>query len=180
MGMAMAVAGARMAELVDGIGDGQLGLPTPCDEYRVADLLAHMDQVTRGFAALGRGEVDQKVTDGLEDGWRDRLGRQLTELGEVWGDARAREGVTEVSGLELPDRTWGGIALTEVVVHGWDLAQATGQPFELPAETLRACFEHVAEFVPKAPVPELWGPPVAVPGDAALLDRIVAITGRVP
>ena len=76
--------------------------------------------------------------------------------------------------------TWAKIALTELMVHGWDLARATGQPFDLPEPTLRACLEHVAVFVPAAPLPELWDPPVAVAADAGLLDRIVAITGRTP
>jgi len=81
---------------------------------------------------------------------------------------------------ELSNELWGRITLTELVVHGWDIAVATGQPFDLPGETLRACLEHVAEFVPNAPVPGLWGPAVGVPVDATLLDRIVAATGRTP
>ena len=80
----------------------------------------------------------------------------------------------------LSNSTWGKIALTELVVHGWDIATATGQGFDLPEQTLQACFEHVAVFVPNAPLPDLWGPPVEVPPDAALLDRILAITGRAP
>ncbi len=68
-----------------------------------------------------------------------------------------------------------------MVVHGWDLARATGRPFGLDDEqALRACLEHVAEFVPNAPVPQLWGPPAVVADDAPLIDRIVAITGRTP
>jgi hypothetical protein len=50
---------------------------------------------------------------------------------------------------------WGKITLTELVVHGWDIATATGQPFDLPEHTLQACFQHVATFVPNAPVPGL-------------------------
>ena len=52
---------------------------------------------------------------------------------------------------------WGKITLTELVVHGWDIATATGQPFDLPERTLQACFQHVATFVPNAPVLGLWG-----------------------
>ena len=85
-------------------------------------------------------------------------------------------------GSDLSNETWGRIALTELVVHGWDLAVATGQrideSFDLPEHTLRACLDHVAEFVPDAPFPELWGTPVVVAPDAPLLDRILAITGR--
>lgn len=76
--------------------------------------------------------------------------------------------------------TFVGGALTELVVHGWDLATATGQPFDLPAHTLEACFEQVAALVPNAPLPDLWGPPVEIRPDAALLVRIVAATGRAP
>ncbi len=74
----------------------------------------------------------------------------------------------------------GAAALTELVVHGWDIATATGQPFDLPEHTLQACLEHVTAFVPNAPVPGLWGPSVDVAADAVLLDRILAITGRAP
>jgi hypothetical protein len=66
------------------------------------------------------------------------------------------------------------------VVHGWDIATATGQPFELPDVTLRACLDHVAAFLPNAPAPALWGPPVEVDRGATLVDRIVATAGRVP
>ena len=59
-----------------------------------------------------------------------------------------------------------------MVVHGWDLATATGQPFELPEPTLQAVWECLTEFLPTLPVP--------VPPDASLLDRIVGTAGRKP
>ncbi|AXB48687.1 TIGR03086 family protein [Amycolatopsis albispora] len=169
-----------MAEVLMGIADDQLALPTPCADYTVADLIAHVDEVTQGFAAMGRGEEEGEPVTGLENGWRVRLARQLAALRRAWSDPVEWQGVAGTAGLELPKRTWGRIALTELMVHGWDLAKATGQPFDPPSGTLRACLDHVAEFVPRAPLPELWGLPVEVPADAAPLDRIVAITGRVP
>ncbi|MEA2527630.1 MAG: hypothetical protein QOF73_4857, partial [Thermomicrobiales bacterium] len=69
---------------------------------------------------------------------------------------------------------------TEVVVHGWDLAKATGLPFELPEETVLACYEHVAAFLVEPPVPELWGASVEVSAGAPLMDRLVGIAGRRP
>jgi len=101
-------------------------------------------------------------------------------LGKAWDDPAAWEGIGNVPDSDLSNTTWGKITLTELVVHGWDIATATGQPFDLPEQTLQACFDHVAVFVPNAPLPDLWGPPAEVPPDASLLDRIVAITGRVP
>jgi hypothetical protein len=71
------------------------------------------------------------------------------------------------------------IALIELVVHGSEIATATGQAFDLPEHTFQACFEHVAVFVRIAPAGPI-GSPVEVSPDAALLDRILAITGRAP
>ncbi|MGY5130017.1 hypothetical protein [Streptomyces nigrescens] len=65
-------------------------------------------------------------------------------------------------------------------MHGWDIAKATEQAFSLPHETLQACFNHVAGFVPKAPIEGLWGPTVEVPADAPLLDQVLGLTGRHP
>ena len=176
-----------MVEVVQGTTDDQLALATPCDEYTVGDLVDHVDLVTRGALALARRDEAElaRTADGprpthREPDWRSVLADQLAALGAAWADPVAWQGGGGVPGSDLSNETWGKITLTELVVHGWDLARATGQPFDLPVPTLRACLDHVAVFVPNAPVPTLWRPPVVVAPDAPLLDRIVAITGRRP
>jgi uncharacterized protein (TIGR03086 family) len=162
---------SRMIDVLAGVTDSQLADPTPCTEYTVRDLIAHIDQVSHGFAGLAGSEPGASEDD---------IAQHVRGLGEAWDDPAAWQGKSDAGGLELPNRIWGRIAFTEIVVHGWDLAKATGQPFDLPEETVQACYDHVAEFVPKAPVPGLWGPPVEVDSGAPLLDRLVAITGRRP
>jgi uncharacterized protein (TIGR03086 family) len=173
----------RMTEVLAGLTDDQLDEASPCSEYTVGDLVDHVDQVCLVFASFARHDAGQRPdSTGMHrsPGWPDTVARHLRELGTAWSDASAWRGSTDLSGLVLPNERWGRIALTELVVHGWDIAVATGQSFDLPEHTLRGCHEHVAEFVPNAPIPTLWGPPVTVAADAPLLDRIVAITGRTP
>jgi uncharacterized protein (TIGR03086 family) len=170
----------RMIDVLGGVADDQLAGGTPCTEYTVRDLIAHVDGVANGFAALARAQPSAPGDEGLGDDWRERVAEHVRALGEAWADPAAWKGETETGGTALPNELWGKIAFTEVVVHGWDLATATGQPFALPDETLRACLDHVADFVPKAPLPTLWGPAVPVPDDAPLLHRVLAVTGRTP
>ncbi|MEV0699001.1 TIGR03086 family metal-binding protein [Saccharopolyspora sp. NPDC050389] len=177
----------RMTDLLAAIADDQLVGPTPCAEYTVGDLIDHVDEAAHGFAALAGNDLGERADTGsqptaanLGDDWRRRVAKHVRVLGEAWDDPAAWRGSSGGAGVELPNEVWGKIALTEMVVHGWDLAKATGQPFGLPEETLRACHEHVAEFVPNAPIESLWGRAVETRADAPLLDRIVAITGRTP
>lgn len=163
----------RMIDVLAGVTDDQLTSSTPCTDYTVGDLIDHVDEVAQGFTAVARKESGEGTGTGP-------VAEHVRALGKAWDEPDAWLGSASIPGLELPNELWGKIALTEMVVHGWDLAKATGQPFDLPVETLRACLDHVAEFVPNAPIPELWGPPVEVPADAPLLDRVVAITGRTP
>ena len=176
----------RMIEVLAGVTDDQLTSSSPCTEYTAGDLIDHVDQVSQGATALPRHTAQLPATGTgpaaahLDPGWRDSVGRHLRELGEAWDDPAAWQGSGNVPGSDLSNETWGKITLTELVVHGWDIAKATGQPFDLPEHTLQACLDHVAKFVPNAPVPALWGPPVDVAPDATLINRIVAITGRTP
>ncbi len=176
-----------LIRVLGGVGDDQLDAPTVCDDYSVGDLVDHVDLVARGSTALTRRDTEAMAAAAiaptaahLGPDWRDRVSEDLQVLGRAWDDPEAWRGAGDVPGSDLSNETWAKIALTEVVVHGWDLARATGQAFELPEPTLQACLDHVAEFVPNAPVPSIWGPPVEVAVDAPLLDRIVAITGRTP
>jgi uncharacterized protein (TIGR03086 family) len=175
----------RMIEVLAGVTDEQLTRSSPCTEYTVGDLIDHIDQISCGSTALAQQDTVEQSGTGpdashLDPDWRLSVALHMLALGKAWTDPAAWQGVANVPGSDLSNEMWGKITLTELVVHGWDIAKATGQPFDLPEVTLRACLDHVATFVQNAPIPALWGPPVHVAPDATLLDRIVAITGRAP
>jgi uncharacterized protein (TIGR03086 family) len=173
-------ASRRMIELLAGVTDDQLADRTPCAAFTVGDLIDHVDGASQQFTALASHRPTEPAGDRFGPGWRGHVDGHLQALAVAWDDPAVWRGSTAVAGVELPNERWGRIALTELVVHGWDLARGTGQPFDLPDDTLQACLDHVAEFVPMAPFPDLWGPPVGVAADASVLDQIVAITGRTP
>lgn len=177
----------QMSNVLAAVNDDQLALTSPCTECTVGDLVDHVDQVARLFAALAcrdtegmEGIVSRPDAEHLRAGWRNIVTEHVRSLGEAWDDPAAWHGTGSMPGSELSNEMWGKIALTEVVVHGWDICTATSQPFDLPESTLRDCLDHVTAFVPNAPVPGLGGPPVDVDPDATLIERIVAITGRRP
>lgn len=171
----------ELSALVTGLTDDELDNPTPCTEYSVRQIVTHLDGGGQAFTAMATRKTDEQpeLVVGAE-GWRGTFADHLEALGTAWNALDAWQGTSEGAGVELPNEIWGRIALTEVVVHAWDLAKATGRSVELPEETVQACFDHVVGFLDVPVVPELWGPPIEAEPDAPLLDRVVAITGRKP
>jgi uncharacterized protein (TIGR03086 family) len=91
--------------------------------------------------------------------------------------------MTRAGGIELPGEVAGLVALDELVVHGWDVARATGQAYECDPQSLEAVQGFVAQFSEPGLEAEragLFGPVVDVPDDAPLLDRVIGLTGRDP
>jgi uncharacterized protein (TIGR03086 family) len=72
--------------------------------------------------------------------------------------------------------------LDEVIVHGWDIAVSSGQPFSTEPHLLQAAYGFVQSIVAGKPQgsPGLFGPPVPVAEDAPLFDRFIGLTGRNP
>lgn len=180
----------RMADLMQGIPDDRLDGPTPCPSYTLGDLFDHVGGLTLAFtaaAAKAGGETGQQGPSGdaarLGDDWRTRIPGDLTVLAEVWRDAAAWTGLTRAGGIDLPGEVAGLVALNELVIHGWDIARASGQPYECDATSVEACYGFVAQF--SAPDQEadregLFGPVVRVPDEAPLLDRLIGLSGREP
>jgi uncharacterized protein (TIGR03086 family) len=89
--------------------------------------------------------------------------------------------MTEAGGVELPGEIAGLVALNEVLTHGWDVARASGQPYEPDHASLEAVYGFLAPFAGSGEeAAGLFGPAVAVPDDAPLLDRVIGLTGRDP
>jgi uncharacterized protein (TIGR03086 family) len=177
---------AEVARVVAGVRDDQLTDPTPCAGTSVAGLLDHLVGLTVAF----RGAAEKVPQTGgpradaaqLAEDWRVRLPMQLDGLVAAWQPATAWEGTTEIAGMTMPAGATGVVALNEVLVHGWDLAVATGQEYRADPASAQACLEFAVGFAMGAPEmrDQIYGPVVAVPDDAPELDRLLGQTGRDP
>jgi len=177
-----------LARLVTGISDDQLGAPTPCRGMSVADVLDHVDGLCLAFTGAAAKDVDAgrqaPVADGSRLGtdWRARIPGRLARLAAAWQDDAAWNGMTRAGGIDMPGEIAGTVAIDEVVVHGWDVAVATGGDYSCDEELLRAAYGFAQAAVARDPggSPGLFGPPVAVPDNADLLERLLGLTGRDP
>ncbi|WP_174189792.1 TIGR03086 family metal-binding protein [Nocardia barduliensis] len=179
-----APAALALSSVVGGITDDQLGAPTPCADTTVRDLLAHVVDLTEAFrqsatkeAVGGSVEPPPPAERVLPEDWRERIPAQLDALVAAWREPAAWDGVTEAGGVSEPAPVMARIALDEVVVHGWDLAKATGQPFTCDAGDLATLLDMLRE-TPAEGVPGLFGPVQPVTADASVLERVLAFTGR--
>jgi uncharacterized protein (TIGR03086 family) len=177
-----------MALLVADIGDDQLAAPTPCPGATVADLLDHVGGLCLAFTGAAAKDPatgsQAPSADGsrLDPDWRTRIPERLDRLAAAWRDDGAWAGLTKAGGVDLPGEVAGRVAANEVVVHGWDLARATGHDYACESGVLQAAYEFVQQAVAQNPDGSegLFGRPVSVPDDAPLLDRLIGLTGRDP
>jgi uncharacterized protein (TIGR03086 family) len=183
-----------VADLLDGVGDDRLSDPTPCDAYTVGDLLDHLMGLTVAFTLAARKSTAPAVlavesrpgeatVAHLATDWRVQLPRRLRALAEAWEDPGAWEGMSTAGGVTLPADVMGTVAVDELVIHGWDLARATGQRFTCDAASTQAVFTFtsIAARPEEAAAREgVFGPVVDVPADAPMLDRAIGLSGRDP
>ncbi|WP_239143205.1 TIGR03086 family metal-binding protein [Actinoplanes philippinensis] len=180
----------RTVALVDAIGDEQWKQPTPCAEWTLAELVEHMTRENRGFAAAVRGERMSAA------GWDTPIGADLraehaSSADEVIASFAGESALARTvwlpairDGITLPAREALGFHLLDAVAHGWDVAAATGRPFDADDDTLAAVRAVAESDVPDGPRRRRPGatfaPAVAVPDDAPGLDRLLAFLGRDP
>lgn len=182
----LAPAAHEVASVARNVSDEQLTNPTPCEEYSVADLLTHLLGLSVAFrdAANKPSESrspEEALATGLDPSWREKLPVRLDELVEAWQDPQAWDGMTSAGGIDLPGDIAGLVALDELVLHGWDLARATGQEFRCDEATTELVFEFARESaVDTSRDDSIFGPQVAVPADARMFDRALGYAGRDP
>ena len=177
---------AEVARVVAGVRDDQLADPTPCADTPVAGLLDHLLGLTLAFRLAAEKQPlpggPSASADALPDDWRERLPRQLDELVAAWRAPQAWKGTAEAGGVTMPAPEMAAVALDEVLVHGWDLAVATGQPYRADDASVQACLGFVEQVNGggRESPPGLFGPAVPVPADAPVFHRLLGLTGRDP
>jgi uncharacterized protein (TIGR03086 family) len=184
-------AALEMSRLVNAVRDDQLGDPTPCPKYTLGDLLQHVRGLVEAFTVAGRKEQPaggskpppQGDASLLPAEWRGEITDWLGRLVDAWADPSAWEGTAWIAGFEAPASAVGVTAANELVVHGWDVARASGQEILLDDAALSPSLEFVTMM--SGPGSEeargdAFGPALPIPDGASALDEVVAGNGRDP
>ncbi|WP_043653180.1 TIGR03086 family metal-binding protein [Nocardia thailandica] len=172
----------QTGRLIAGTDPAAAGDPTPCDEFDVATLIAHLQAVVRRIGVVIAGEpFDSVPSMRTSVDWAGEWARGRAATDAVLAVDANLDRVVRVPWGEVPARAAIASYIGELVTHGWDLAVATGRRDELdPAladvalpATLTKIPEQRGEGIP-------FGPVVAVPDDAPAYDRLIAWSGRNP
>jgi len=178
----------RLAAVVD-VDDDQLGLPTPCVGFTVGQLRSHVLGWLQFFAAALSDPAAETArpdpeTFALTDGTTasEIVRNALAAIRQAIADDAAGQLVV-MSGSRMAGDAVLGMALGEYIVHAWDLATSTGQPYSAPDSVVCPA----REFLEGMAAPEYRGPDsgffdaeVAVPNDATPLDQLLGFAGRDP
>jgi uncharacterized protein (TIGR03086 family) len=183
-------AAQRLTGLVARVSDDELGQPTPCPAYTLGDLIDHVGGLALAFTAAARKEssaLTEQTPSGdasrLGDDWRTRIPRDLAALAQAWREPEAWTGMTRIARMDAPAEMVGLTVADELAVHGWDVARATGQPYDCEPELLDAALSFLVQVAsPDAPAgPDVpFGPSRELPSSEPLLNRVVALAGRDP
>ncbi|RRQ70601.1 TIGR03086 family protein [Streptomyces griseofuscus] len=177
-----------VAELARAVADEQLAAPTPCPEYAVRELLAHLHGLSVAFRDAARKDLGPTTDTSpgaalpiLDPGWRAELPKALDELADAWRDPAAWTGMTRAGGVDLPGAVGGAVVADELVVHGWDLARALGHRYTPDPAALDAARSFLlAAAQDPGRGGGIFGPVVPTPEDASPLDRALGLSGRDP
>jgi uncharacterized protein (TIGR03086 family) len=175
----------QFRSLLLGVTDDQLDAATPCPGWTVGALLDHLTGACGAFTQAAQkkpgadGPPPQPSAANLSPYWRSRLPVLLEELADAWRAPVAWEGTARAGGVTLPATAMGTFAINELVMHGWDLARATGQEYAADPRILEQLIDFLSQG-PREGTPGLFGPMVPVEDEAELLDRAVALAGRDP
>lgn len=175
----LARAFAAVDVLIADIRPEQWSAPTPCPEWTVRRLVAHLTGMNRVFVALLADQSPPRPGDTPEDA--DPVSAFRTSA-DALQTAFAAPGVLERSYASPMGSATGAerlqIRLYDLLAHGWDLATATGQPVALPEDVAEQALTFVRGQLAEDSRRGRFEPAQAVAADALAIERLVAFLGR--
>lgn len=180
---AMTEAMRRTAEIVHAVRPDQLTLPTPCAEFDVATLGRHLTYWGVLFSAQAARKQQPASDAGPDDvgaDWAETFTRHADRTAAAWSVPDAWTGTTFLAGASMPAPLVGSLMLAELVLHGWDLAVATGQQPGYSEAVAKTTLEIIERMADQGRAAGIFADPVPVPDSASSLERALGLSGRDP
>jgi uncharacterized protein (TIGR03086 family) len=176
---------ASTRTFVAGIASDQWADPTPCDGWDVRALVNHVVAGNLWAAELATGHTIDEVGD-LFDG--DQLGDSPIEAYDQSAEVAARafeapgalDAPCAVSYGPVPGAVYAGHRFIDVLIHGWDIATATGQPTTLDPQLVEACRDVIAPQLAGFQASGMFGSPAGEADASDPQTQLLQSLGRRP
>jgi uncharacterized protein (TIGR03086 family) len=152
----------------------QLDARTPCDQWDVRALLNHVVDTQRYFVGAARGNDASPPSPNPPEVIGDDPAGAFERARADTVSTFSEPGVVDRTGPSL------GIAFSDLLLHTWDLARATGQDATMPAGLADAAYGVIHGKFTDEQRTGIFKPAVAVGADASPQERLLAYTGRDP
>jgi uncharacterized protein (TIGR03086 family) len=169
--------------LVAGVKPNQWDNATPCDQWTVRDVVNHVVGGGQMFAATFAGQsVDipaGPMPDLVGDDPVGALDGALQAFEDAANTPGAMENMVVLPFATLPAQVALDIGKFDLLVHCYDIASATGQPFDPPAEVVSEGFQAAHMIIqPEMRAAGAFGAEVPAPAGATPLEQMLAFSGR--
>ena len=152
----------------------RLDATTPCDKWNVRTLMNHMLDTQNYFVGAARGGKASPPSPSPPDLLSDDPVKDFERARAETIDTFAAPGVIDRTGPSL------GIAFSDQLLHGWDLARATDQDAAMPDGLPEAAYQMIHGRFTDDQREGVFKPEVHLGRDASAQDKLLAYTGRDP
>ncbi|MBV9871689.1 MAG: TIGR03086 family protein [Frankiaceae bacterium] len=159
--------GSKVAGITD------LDAPTPCEEWTARDVLNHIVETQHYFVAAASGQDVAPPGKAPVNSIGNDPATDLSKAQAAVVETFSPDGVIEKTGPSL------GIAFCDQLIHGWDLAKASGQDATMPEGLAQAAYDFIhGKFGDQRA--QFFKDEVPVGEDATPQQRLLGYTGRNP
>jgi uncharacterized protein (TIGR03086 family) len=162
---------------LDTVRDDQWTSPTPCTDWTVRDLVAHVVRTHRQVVSSCEGTEPQEVDPGsdLAEQW---AGARDAVLSAVSDDEKAQKMVSGMFGEQRFESLVGRLVCADTLIHTWDLSRATGQSDRLDEGAVAKCLEFLTPIDEAIRRPGGFAAKIAPPEGADEQTKLISFSGR--
>ena len=181
----MSAAAAETARVVGNVNAGELDRKTPCADWDLRTLLNHTILWTAYSAeqrAYGKSVAEDLMSKDFAaaPGFAADYQAQVARAVQAWSDPKAWAGGRSVMGSETPATDIAAMLIAEMVLHGWDIARATGQDYQCSQELANELLQTVETQGEMFRQYQGFAAIVPAPDSADAFDRALSLSGRDP
>jgi uncharacterized protein (TIGR03086 family) len=169
--------------VLSNVGPNDLDRSTPCQSWKVSDVINHIVGGQFFFTAAANGEPPSgEQVDFSSGDFVAEFDRGSAMCVNAFSQDGVMEKVLHLPFGDMPGAIFVNLAATDTFVHGWDLARALGRPTDLEPGLATVLLTQIQGFLPaeargadgQAP----FGPAQQAPAGAPNADQLAAFLGR--